>query len=246
MLEVTGVSYSLLERIEFRLMPGRVLAILGPSGCGKTTLLKIIMGVLAPDHGCIVWNGIKLTEDRDILVPAEKRHFGVVFQDGALFPHLSVRGNVAFGLTRGSAPARSSRTNAIMEEMGLTSLSQRSIYQLSGGERQRVALARAMAVEPKMLLLDEPFSSIDRLARQELIEILSLTLQRRLLPTILVTHDARDAVDLADEILLLRDGKVMRYGPIAAVLSDPGDHWSQKFLNIGLGQASLKSARNDV
>ena len=157
----------MLQSINFSLQEGSVLAILGPSGCGKSTLLKVIAGILTPTDGQIFWNS------EDILkTPAHKRGIGLMFQNNALFPHMSVHDNIRFGLEMLPIPKdeANDRTVELLELVGLKDYGNRSIDSLSGGESQRVALARVLAPEPKLVLLDEPFNSLDRSLRRSLVD----------------------------------------------------------------------------
>lgn len=220
---------AILTDIRFTLAPGHKLAVVGPSGSGKTTLLRCLAGLEAPSAGKITWLGQDLSVDGKVRVEPETRRFGVVFQDSSLFPHLSVSDNVAFGL------ADKAQLGTWLEEFQLAPLKSRSVLKLSGGERQRVALARAMSFEPQVLLLDEPFSNIDRLARHHLITVMKTALAKRQIPVVLITHDARDAVDLGcDQLLLMNGGKQVTCGPLATVVKDPGDTWAREFLECCL------------
>jgi iron(III) transport system ATP-binding protein len=166
----------------------------------------------------------------------------MVFQDSALFPHLTVAGNVGFGLSSLAPLERRGRVGDWLERLGVSALRTRRVDSLSGGERQRVALARALAPEPELLLLDEPFSSVDRLVRHELIRALGPLLKEAGTTTILVTHDARDALELATDMLLLAGGIVVRFGAVADVMAAPGSEWATHFLACGLGQVATKRA----
>ncbi|MCU0841982.1 MAG: ATP-binding cassette domain-containing protein [Thiobacillaceae bacterium] len=241
MLEVNAVCLRLGDRdllsdVSFTLGQGEQLALLGPSGGGKTTLLRLVMGFLAPTGGSLSWRGRRLSAEGRVLVPTEQRRFGMVFQEAALFPHLNVTDNVAFGLNRLDRADRRARTDEWLARLGLEALRRRPVQGLSGGERQRVALARAFAAQPDLLLLDEPFSNLDRLVRTELLDTLRAVLRETRTTSILVTHDVRDAVDFGSDLLLIADGRVRRRGGIAEVLADPGSDWTRRFLACGLGQ----------
>lgn len=241
MLEVKDVSLGLgerelLSRVSFTLNKGETLSLLGPSGGGKTTLLRLIMGFQAPGAGHIAWQGRALSSPGRIDVPTEQRHFGMVFQEAALFPHLNVTENVAFGLNRLDRETRRSRTAEWLARLGLEPLRRRPVQALSGGERQRVALARAFAAQPELLLLDEPFSNLDRLVRVELLEALRGVLQETHTTSILVTHDVRDAVDFGSDLLLVAEGRVQSRGGIDAAMAG-GNDWTRRFLACGMGHA---------
>lgn len=241
MLEVNAVSLragerDLLSEVSLRLGAGESLALLGPSGSGKTTLLRIIMGFEAPESGSVSWQGRELSGSNRVTVPTEQRRFGMVFQEAALFPHLNVTENVAFGLNRLPADERRERTREWLARMRLEPLKRRPVQALSGGERQRVALARALAARPNLLLLDEPFSNLDRLVRGELLEELRAALAETGTASILVTHDVRDAVDFGANLLLLSAGRVHYQGRLAELLDHGSDEWARRFISTGLGQ----------
>lgn len=245
MLEVNSVGLKLggrdlLTDVSFNLGVGEHLALLGPSGGGKTTLLRLVMGFLAPSAGQLTWQGRLLSAAGRVQVPTERRRFGMVFQEAALFPHLNVVENVAFGLNRLDRDSRRARTNEWLGRLGLEALRSRPVQGLSGGERQRVALARAFAAQPDLLLLDEPFSNLDRLVRTDLLDTLRSVLRETGTTSILVTHDVRDAVDFGSDLLLIAEGRVQRRGDIAQVLADPGSDWVRRFLACGLGQATIE------
>lgn len=243
MLEVNAVNLEmggrdLLSDITFTLRQGEHLALLGPSGGGKTTLLRLVMGFMAPTRGSLAWRGDILSADGRVRVATEQRRFGMVFQEAALFPHLNVTGNVAFGLQHLERSTRKARTAEWLARLGLEPLRRRPVQGLSGGERQRVALARAFAAQPELLLLDEPFSNLDRLVRTELLDTLRAVLRETGTTSILVTHDVRDAVDFGSDLLLIAEGRVQRQGGMAEVLAEPGSDWARRFLACGLGQAA--------
>lgn len=250
MLELNAISLHLGERtllsdISFALQKGESLALLGPSGGGKTTLLRLVMGFIAPTDGTLSWGGAQFSGPGSIRVPTERRRFGMVFQEAALFPHLNVTENVAFGLNRLDRTARKARTEEWLLRLGLEALRRRPVQALSGGERQRVALARAFAAQPELLLLDEPFSNLDRLVRTELLDALRTVLNDTRTTSILVTHDVRDAVDFGSDLLLIADGRMHRQGAIAQVLANPGSEWAGRFLACGLGTAAHQESRHE-
>jgi putative spermidine/putrescine transport system ATP-binding protein len=188
---------------------GQLTALLGPSGCGKTTLLRMIAGLEVPTDGTVTMGGRDITR-----LPAHKRKFGMVFQNFALFPHLTVRENVAYALTiagmaRGEAAARADK---LLDLVQLTGFGDRRIGQLSGGQKQRVAIARALAQEPEVFLLDEPMSALDAKLREEMQVELRLLQQRLGITTIVVTHDQREAMTMADRIVVMSKGRVEQSG----------------------------------
>ena len=198
---------------------GRVLAVLGPSGCGKSTLLRAIAG-LEPAAGTVRWH------DRDVSrTPTHRRGFALMFQDGQLFPQLSVAGNVGYPLRIRRTPraAAAARVAELLELVGLAGFGERSPGTLSGGERQRVALARALAASPRLLLLDEPLSALDAGLRQRLAEDLRRILLASHTTAVMVTHDHEEAFAVADDLAVMREGRVVQSGPIAEVWRAPLD-----------------------
>jgi thiamine transport system ATP-binding protein len=208
------------------LAEGRVLAVLGPSGCGKSTLLRAIAG-LETATGTVFWDGRDLTR-----TPTHRRGFALMFQDGQLFPQLSVAGNVAYPLRlrRTPRPESTRRVAELLELVGLTGLADRWPSTLSGGERQRVALARALAASPRLLLLDEPLSALDAGLRQRLAEDLRRILVEAGTTAIMVTHDHEEAFTVADDLAVMRAGRIVQAGPIADVWAAPVDTETALFL----------------
>ena len=195
----------------------------GPSGCGKTTVLRCLAGLERPDSGSIrageeVW----YHQDRKQALPAAQRGIGYVFQESALFPHLSVAGNIGYGLHGWPRAERRARVAELIRIMGLEAFQERRPAEVSGGEKQRVALARALAPRPRMVLLDEPFASLDRAAAEHLRHHLRQILQTLGVPAILVTHDPQEALALGDRMLLMAEGRIIRDGAPAEVLSSTG------------------------
>ncbi len=220
----------LLAGVSFSVAAGETVCLLGPSGSGKSTLLRIIAGLESAERGRLLWDG----QDLDSL-PAHRRGFGLVFQDYALFPHLNVAENVAFGLRMQNLP-RQEIEQRVAEALALVNLSAfaaRRVTDLSGGEQQRVALARALAPRPRLLLFDEPLGALDRTLRQDLLEELRRILHAGETPAIYVTHDQEEAFALADRILLLHEGRILRDGSPAEVWRRPGSAWAARFLGLG-------------
>jgi iron(III) transport system ATP-binding protein len=194
-----------VDRLSLTVAPGEILALLGPSGCGKTTTLRLIAGFESPDAGTVEIRGQRMAGEGSA-VPPEARGVGIVFQDYALFPHLTVGDNVAFGLGRFERGARGRRTAEVLDLVGLTALRERYPHELSGGQQQRVALARALAPAPALILFDEPFSNLDAdlraVMREEIQKILRLTGTT----AVFVTHDQQEAFTLADRVGVLHAG----------------------------------------
>jgi molybdate transport system ATP-binding protein len=225
--------------VEFTCAPGDVLAVFGPSGSGKTTILRSIAGLYQPAEA-LVRSGADTWTDSStgVGVPTHRRRVGFVFQDYALFPHLSAAGNVASALRHRPARERAARVEALLAQVHLSGKAARRPHQLSGGEQQRVALARALAREPAVLLLDEPFAAVDRAIRRSLqdeIDALRRTLD---IPLVLVTHDFDDVVRLATHALILERGRTVASGPLAALTSRP----DLTFLRAAVGLGSVFDA----
>jgi iron(III) transport system ATP-binding protein len=214
-----------VEKVTLDVHPGELFGVLGPSGCGKTTLLRLIAGYERPDAGRITVGGKTMAAD-GIWVPPDRRRIGMVFQDYALFPHLTVKRNVAFGCGRG---ARQDVQRAL-ELVGLQHKADRHPHELSGGERQRVALARALAPGPDVVLLDEPFSSLDATLRAGLRREVELILRDAGATAIIVTHDQEEALTLADRLALMRDGRIVQVGAPEDVYAQPAERWAAQFV----------------
>jgi iron(III) transport system ATP-binding protein len=208
---------------------GELMAVLGPSGCGKTTLLRTIAGFERPDAGSVLV-GDELMAGPGGFVPPERRRIGMVFQDYALFPHLSVRANVAFGLVARARNERDGLTRRTLELVGLQHKTDRYPHELSGGERQRVALARALAPEPALVLLDEPFSSLDAGLRAGLRREVELILRDAEATALLVTHDQEEALSLADRLAVMREGRIVQIGAPEEVYVRPASRWAAQFV----------------
>ena len=205
---------------------GEMLALLGPSGCGKTTLLRLVAGFERPDAGTISISGAPVAGG-GAWVPPERRGVGMVFQDYALFPNLTVAGNAGFGLPRRS---RRARVAEVLELVGLTDEASRYPHELSGGQQQRVALARAIAPEPLIVLLDEPWSNIDPLLRGSMRDELAAILRAVGVTVVLVTHDREEAFSVADRIALMHCGRIVQAGPPERVYYEPATRWAAEFV----------------
>jgi iron(III) transport system ATP-binding protein len=231
-VEVTGVrkafgDATVLDGLDLVVEPGSVVALLGPSGCGKTTLLRSIAGLEAPESGEIRLNGRTVTGP-GVFVPAERRNVGMVFQDWALFPHLSVGRNVGFGLSR--AERRSGRVEEALRLVDLAGFADRDPTRLSGGQRQRVALARALATRPSVLLLDEPFSNLDASLRVQVRAEVHQLLTDLGITAVFVTHDQEEAFVVGDRVAVMLDGRIAQYGPPARVYAEPASWAVARFV----------------
>jgi ABC-type Fe3+/spermidine/putrescine transport system ATPase subunit len=220
----------LLNDISFTVAEGETICLLGASGSGKSTLLRIIAGLEGSESGFISFNGQDLTS-----TPPHLRDFGLVFQDYALFPHLNVNENVAFGLKmrRLSQGEITKRVASSLELVNLNGFEKRRVTELSGGEQQRVALARALATRPRLLMFDEPLGALDRTLREDLLNELRTILHHTNIPAIYVTHDQEEAFAIADRVLILQGGQIVREGTPADVWTNPGSAFVAGFLGLG-------------
>ena len=220
----------LLSGISFTVDAGETVCLLGASGSGKSTLLRIIAGLEKAEIGQVLWDGADLAS-----VPAHQRKFGLVFQDYALFPHLTVTENVAFGLNMQNLPQDEIklRVTALLKQVNMGGFANRHVTDLSGGEQQRVALARALAPRPRLLMFDEPLGALDRALRDYLLEELRGILHSSGVPAIYVTHDQEEAFAIADRIVLLHDGQIEQEGTPVEVFAHPASGWVAKFLGLG-------------
>jgi iron(III) transport system ATP-binding protein len=216
-----------LAGVDLTVPSGRLVAVLGPSGCGKTTLLRCIAGFERIDEGAIRL-GDRTVAGPGQHTPPHRRRFAIVPQEGALFPHLSVAGNVGYGLDR-AARARG-RVEEVLELVGLAGYGRRMPHELSGGQQQRVAVARALAPRPAIILLDEPFSALDAHLRAELRRDIREALREDGATAILVTHDQEEALSLADQVAVMRDGRVVQQGSPTEVYTTPADAWVGGFV----------------
>ncbi|MDR5656034.1 ABC transporter ATP-binding protein [Halodesulfurarchaeum sp. HSR-GB] len=218
-----------IEDVSLAVRDGELLSILGPSGCGKTTALRTIAGLEAPDSGQVAIGGERVA-DGTRSTPPEERDVGLVFQDFALFSHLSVAENVGFGIEDWPAAERAARIEELLDLVGLAGAEDRSPADLSGGQQQRVALARALAPEPALLLLDEPFSSLDRDLRERMREEVRDILDTAGVTTVFVTHDQTEALSISDRVAVLHDGRLEQVGHPEAVFSNPATRFVANFL----------------
>ncbi len=225
-------AVAVLRDVSVAAAPGSVVALLGPSGCGKTTLLRIIAGLETPDAGEVRIDTRTVSGPKDFVAP-EQRRVGMVFQDWALFPHLSVARNVAYGLKRG--PGRADRVAAALAMVGLDGLGDRQPGTLSGGQQQRVALARAIAPEPSAILLDEPFSNLDTSLRVQVRGEVHRLLAELAITCVFVTHDQEEAFVLGDEVAVMHGGRIVQQATPAELYAAPATPWVATFV----GEANL-------
>jgi iron(III) transport system ATP-binding protein len=224
-----GTQQSAVNNISFELSSGEILTLLGPSGCGKTTTLRIIAGLERPDSGIVRLNNRVVASD-SVFVPPEKRGVGMVFQDHALFPHLTVSENIAFGL-RGQPPAEIKKTvGEMLHLVGLLPLAKRYPHALSGGERQRVALARALAPHPVLVLMDEPFSSLDADLRMEMREHVRRILKSMRATVVFVTHDQEEALYMGDRLAVLQKGHLEQIGTPEEIFHESNTRFVAEFM----------------
>lgn len=234
LLEVEGLTKSfggtpILRGVSLSIAEGDLVALLGPSGGGKTTLLRLIAGLDSADTGQIRLGGATIDH-----VPTHKRNVGLMFQDYALFPHLDVASNIAFGLRMRNLPRHevAARTQAMLQLVGLAGYERRRVYALSGGERQRVALARSLAPRPRLLMLDEPLAALDRVLRQHLQAELRSILHNVGVTCLYVTHDQQEAFVLADQVALLHQGELVQIDPPERLYRHPATPWAARFLGL--------------
>jgi iron(III) transport system ATP-binding protein len=260
-VEVDGIVKSfgdqlVLDDVSLAVAPGTILALLGPSGCGKTTLLRTIAGLETPDAGRVTIDGRVVTGPPErgrgnghpvVLVPPERRQVGMVFQDWALFPHLSVAGNVGYGLSR--AERRTDRVAEALRLVDLTGFADRGPAQLSGGQRQRVALARALVTRPSLLLLDEPFSNLDAALRVQVRGEVQRLLADLGMTAVFVTHDQEEAFVVGDEVAVMLDGRVAQHDTPAELYRSPASRAVARFIgdpNLLPGVADCDRATTPV
>ncbi len=239
MIKIENLSIDLgdfkLKNINLKIQRGEYFSILGPTGCGKTVLLKCVAGIYKPSKGKIIINSEDVTR-----LPPEKRRIGYVPQDYKLFPHLSVKENIAFGLKLLKNVNIEEEVEKLLELVGLTALSKKCIKCLSGGEKQRVALARAIATRPRVLLLDEPLSALDKKTRKTLQNELKRIHKETKITTIHVTHDFKEALNLADRVAIMNNGQIIQTGEPSKVFKKPNSLFVARFMgaeNLFKGEA---------
>ena len=236
-LEVKQLDFAygrnqILFEFDFSLEESQIGCLLGPSGCGKTTVLRAIAGFENPTKGDIVLNGNKLNGSK-IFVEPEKRQIGMVFQDIALFPHLSVESNIQFGIRTLTQTQRDKRSNELLDLVGMSQFKKTYPHELSGGQQQRIALARAIAPKPSLLLMDEPLSSLDEELREQLAREIRLILQQEKISAILVTHDQNEAFAVGDHICVMHQGRVQQNDSAYNLYHRPLNRFVAEFIGEG-------------
>lgn len=234
MIRLEGVtkhfgSVTAVDKTSLCVDRGEVVALLGPSGCGKTTLLRLVAGFERPDAGTVDVAG-RVVAGGGGWVPPDRRRVGMVFQDYALFPHLTIAENIGFGLPRRE---RATRVQTLLDIVGLGGLDGRYPHELSGGQQQRVAVARALAPAPELILLDEPWSNVDPFLRESIRAEVSEIIRPLGITVVLVTHDREEAFSLADRIALMRDGRVVQEGTSEELYFAPTSLWAAEFVGAG-------------
>lgn len=238
-------SRAVVSDVSLTVAPGQVTCLLGPSGCGKSTTLRLVAGIETPDAGCVLL-GDRTLCDGNSMMPPEARQIGLMFQDFALFPHLTVSDNVAFGL-KSRGKARKARVGEMLERVHLSGFEAAYPHELSGGEQQRVALARALAPSPSVILMDEPFSGLDNRLRDGIRDDTLGILKQEGTAVLLVTHEPDEAMRMADEIALMRDGRVVQHGAPYNIYHNPTDRDVAGFFSdINVIHGVVKNALTDT
>jgi len=231
-LHISFATTTIIKNLDMDLKKGEIGCLLGASGCGKTTLLRVIAGFEKAQQGSVLLNGNLLSAAQHFVEP-EKRGIGMVFQDFALFPHLNIEKNIAFGLDKLSSSEKQQRVTEMLELVGLSDLSQRYPHQLSGGQQQRIALARALAPQPQLLLLDEPFSSLDIELREQLAIDLREIIKKQHITALMVTHDQQEAFAVADRVGLMHQGEIVQWSSAYDLYHKPVNDYVAGFIGKG-------------
>ena len=241
MLKLNGISKSfdgitILKKLSLQIEDGEIVSILGPSGSGKTTLLNLILGIIHPDDGEILFNEKAVT-----FMPMEKRGFNIVFQDYALFPNLNAYKNITYGLRNNPNVSTQAEVDSLIDLLGLREHIGKKIDQLSGGQKQRVALARTMVMKPKILLLDEPLSALDGVIKESIKEKIVTIAKEFKLTTIIVTHDPEEALTISDKVLIINNGAIEQFASPHEIVKKPASDFIKNFI---LRQLEIK--RNNI
>lgn len=232
-IDVGYGNIQVIDQLSFNLSDGRIGCLLGPSGCGKTTVLRTIAGFEQPSSGEVSIDGV-IVSDRKRNQPPEKRQIGMVFQDFALFPNMTVGDNIRFGIKKWSQKKQQERVMELLSMIGMPASERAYPHQLSGGQQQRVALARAMAPKPSILLLDEPFSSMDIELREQLAREVRHILKQEKITAILVTHDQHEAFAMADEICVMHEGQIQQHDSAYKLYHEPVNRFVADFIGEGV------------
>lgn len=235
----------IIEQLSFELQKNEIVALLGPSGCGKTTLLKAVAGLMPISHGQIELEE-QVVNTAGFTLPSEKRRLGMIFQDYALFPHLSVADNIAFGIAHWSQEKRQQRVAEMLQLIRLDELGERFPHELSGGQQQRVAIARALAYKPKLILLDEAFSNIDSNSRAKLMREIRHILKLQKVAAVLVTHSKEEAFMFADRIAIIDQGKIAQLATSQKLYAQPASKFVADFIGKANYLEILASQENQV
>ena len=230
MLKMNGISKSfdgvtILKNLSLEIGDAEIVSILGPSGSGKTTLLNLILGIIHPDDGEILFNDKAVT-----FMPMEKRGFNIVFQDYALFPNLNAYKNITYGLRNNPSISTQEEVDSLIDLLGLREHLNKKIDQLSGGQKQRIALARTMVMKPKILLLDEPLSALDGVIKESIKEKIVTIAKEFKLTTIIVTHDPEEALTISDKVLIINGGKIEQFAPPHEIVAYPSSDFVKNFI----------------
>lgn len=232
-IEKTFDDHKVVEGVTFALERGSIGCLVGPSGCGKTTLLRLIAGFETPDAGSVILHG-QTVADKRVNISPENRRIGMVFQDYALFPHLTVRGNIGFGINDLPPDLRKLKVRTLIQKTGLEGFEENYPHELSGGQQQRVALARALAPEPEIILLDEPFSNLDVNLRDALSREVKRIFKDMNSTALLVTHNQHEAFAVADEIGVMKEGRMLQWGTAHELYHHPKDRRVAAFIGEGV------------